>query len=402
MNFDETPEQAAFRAEVRAFLDEHASLRTGTDTEWSNAIYADEESERTYIERCRDWQRTLYDNGWAGVPWPKQFGGRGGSIAEMIIFVEEAARYDVSSGFFGVAQSLVGPPLMVHGNREQQERYLPPLLRGDEAWCQLFSEPGAGSDLASLSTKAVLDGDEYVVTGQKVWTTQAQYADFGILLTRTNPTAPKHEGITFFVVDMRSPGVEVRPLRQASGHCHFNEVFLDEVRIPAADVVGEVDGGWAVTRTVMSSEAGMIGGLGGADPANFATLRRLARELGRDRDPVVRQGLADVYSREQIMRYLGLRFQTFLMNGTGTPPDPSILKNTLTAANERKVDLAMSIEGPAGMLWGDGALDEGLWQNSLLYQFASRIGGGTNEVHRNMIAERSLGLPRDRPPVPST
>ena len=396
MDAPQTSEHDAFRAEVRAFLSEHAELKTGTEADWSRgATMAGGAEAKVYLERCRVWQHMLYDIGWAGIAWPTAFGGRGGSIAEMIVFTEEVARFDVSNGFFGVAQSLVGPPLMVHGTPEQQERYLPPLLRGDELWCQLFSEPDAGSDLASLATSAVRDGDEFVINGQKVWTSEAHNADLGILIARTDPGVPKHRGITFFIVDMHSPGIEVRPLRQATGHSHFNEVFFDDVRIPASNVVGAIDEGWKVTRTVMSSEAGMIGGLGDADPANATSLALLARTFGRDQDPVIRQGLADLYIREQIMRYLGMRFQSYLMTGAGTPPDPSILKNTLTATNEAKANLAMAVQGPAGLMADHDAPDDGLWQQSLLHQFASRIGGGTNEVHRNMIAERSLGLPRE-------
>ncbi len=396
MRLDDEEQYAAFRVEVRAFLDEHATLRTGTDADWSRgAVTADDAGATEFLEQCRKWQRILYEAGWAGITWPKKFGGRGGNIAEAIIFDEEAARYDVSTGFFAVAQSLVGPPLMVHGSPEQQDRYLPGLLSGDDQWCQLFSEPGAGSDLATLATRGVRDGDEFVVTGQKVWTSEAQHADLGILIARTDPDAPKHRGITFFVVDMRSPGVDVRPLRQATGQSHFNEVFLDAVRIPADNIVGELNGGWAVTRTVMSSEAGMISGFGGTNPANFRSILNVARLAGRTTDPVVRQRLAEIYSREQILRYLGLRSRTHLLGGGGTPPDPSLLKNVHTAANARKADFGLEVQGPAGMVSGSDALDDGLWQLNVLWQFASRIGGGTNEVHRNMIAERSLGLPRE-------
>jgi len=398
MNFDEAPEAAAFRMEVRGFLEAHATRKTGTDVDWSNGPLDDsDESDLRFLHQCQEWQRTLYDNGWAGLSWPTAFGGRGATSAELVIYAEEAGAFDVTNGFFGVAQSLVGPALMHHGSAAQQARYLPPLLRGDEMWCQLFSEPGAGSDLAALATRAVLDGDEYVATGQKVWSSEAHHADLGILIARTDPDKPKHRGITFFVLDMHQPGVEVRPLRQATGQRHFNEVFLDAARIPVDSVVGEVDGGWAVTRTVLTSEAGMIGG-GAGGPGNFAGMLRLARALGCDGDAVVRQGLADVYASEQMLRYMGMRIQTVITTGRGTMPDPSVLKNFLTGANERKADLALSLQGARGLLAGEDAEDNGLWQYNSLVQFSSRIGGGTNEVHRNMIAERALGLPRDVAP----
>ncbi len=392
MDFEDTPEEAAFRAEVRSFLEAHASLKTGTDADWSRGNMAeDEASIAAYNGRCAQWQRTLYENGWAGLAWPKVFGGAGRTPAEAIIFGQEAALFDVTSGFIAAAQQLVGPPIMRHGTPEQQARHLGPLLRGDELWCQLFSEPGAGSDLAALATRAVRDGDEWVVSGQKVWTSAAQHADFGILLARTDPDAPKHKGITFFIVDMRTPGIEIRPLVQATGLSHFNEVFLDEVRIPHANVVGEVNGGWAPARTTLASEAGMISGAG--QTSNFHAVLELARQCGRTDDPVIRQGLADVYTRERILKFFAMRMQTAMMHKRGTPPDPSVLKNFFTQSLSKRVELAVELEGAAGMLAGRDALHDGFWQKQVLAQFASRIGGGTNEVHRNMIGERALGLP---------
>jgi alkylation response protein AidB-like acyl-CoA dehydrogenase len=286
VDFDDTPEEAAFRREVRAFLEAHARRKTGTDADWSRGgVSEDPEQAAAYLERCRAWQRTLFDHGWAGITWPKEYGGRGGTPAESIIFNQEASQFDVTTGFIGAAQQLVGPPLLRFGTEEQKARYIPSMLKGDELWCQLFSEPGAGSDLAALATRAVRDGEEWVVTGQKVWTSEAQHADFGILLARTDPDAPKHKGITFFIVDMHSPGIEIRPLVQATGLSHFNEVFLTDVRIPAGNVVGEVNGGWAVARTTLASEAGMIGGAG--QTTTFQAVLELARACGRTGDPIV-------------------------------------------------------------------------------------------------------------------
>jgi alkylation response protein AidB-like acyl-CoA dehydrogenase len=394
VDFDDTPEEAAFRAEARAFLDAHATRKTGSDADWSRgAVATDPVVQAEYLRRCGEWQATLYDNGWAGIAWPKAFGGRGGTPSDSIIFNQEAREYDVTTGFIGAAQQLVGPPIMRHGNPEQQARYLGPLLRGDELWCQLFSEPGAGSDLAALATRAVRDGDEFVVNGQKVWTSEAHHADFGILIARTDPDAPKHRGITFFVVDMHSPGIDVRPLVQATGLSHFNEVFLTDVRVPVANVIGEVDGGWAVARTVMASESGMIGGAG--QTSTFEAVIELARVCGRTDDPVIRQRLADVYIRQRILTFLGWRMQTALMHKRGVPPDPSVLKNAFTAALSRRVELAVELEGAAGMLAGADAPQDGFWQMQCMGQFGSRIGGGTNEVHRNMIGERALGLPAE-------
>lgn len=395
MNFDESPEEAGLRTEIRAFLDAHATLKTGTDADWSRGPVNDsEEAAFAYSLRCREWQKTLYDNGWGGITWPKEFGGRGDSAAVSVIFGQESAKYDVTMGFGGAALSLVGPPIMRHGTAEQQQRFLPRLLSGEETWCQLFSEPGAGSDLAALSTRAVRDGDSFIVNGQKVWNTQAQFADWGILVTRTDPDVPKHKGLTFFLVDMKTPGIEVRPLVQATGQAHFNEVFFSDVLIPAENVVGEINNGWSVTRTVLSSEAGMIGSNSGG-PNSFDALLKTAREFGRTEDPVIRERLADIYARERMLQLLGLRMQSFILNGRGNPPDPSVMKNFMVASAERKYDLAIEIEGAAGMLDKADAPDSGFWQRQVMGQYGSRIGGGTTEVHRNMIAERALGLPRE-------
>ncbi len=394
MEFEDTEAEAALRAEVRAFLEAHARPKTGTDADWSRgAVAEDPASQADYLRRCREWQATLADHGWAGITWPREWGGRGGTPAESILFNQEAAAYDVATGFVGAAQQLVGPALLRHGSVEQKQRWITPLLRGDELWCQLFSEPGAGSDLAALATRAVRDGDEWVVTGQKVWTSGAHHADFGILLARTDPDVPKHAGLSLFVVDMRSAGIEIRPLVQATGLSHFNEVFLDEVRIPADHVVGEVGGGWAVARTVLASEAGMIGGAG--QTTTFPAVLALAEACGRSDDPVVRQELARVFTEQRILDFLRMRMQTAIMHRRGTPPDPSVLKNAFTRALRRRVELAVAIEGAGGMLAGTDAPQDGFWQMQVMGQFASRIGGGTEEVHRNMLGERALGLPAE-------
>lgn len=398
MNFDESLEEAEIRAEIRAFLDANATLKTGTETDWSRGPVDDsEEAARTYMERCRSWQKVLHDNGWAGITWPKEFGGRGDSAAVSVLFGQEASKYDVTAGFIAAVQSLVGPPIMRHGTAEQQARFLPGLLDGSVAWCQLFSEPGAGSDLAALSTRAVRDGDSFIVNGQKVWNTQAQFADWGILVTRSDPDAPKHKGITFLLVDMKTPGIEVRPLVQATGQAHFNEVFFNDVVIPVENVVGDINEGWAVTRTVLSSEAGMIGsGAGGSN--GFEGVLALARKYGRTNDADIRLRLADAYARERMLQLLGLRMQSFILNGRGNPPDPSVMKNFMVQAAEKRYDLALELEGADGMLDKVDAPQNGFWQSVHMGQFGSRIGGGTNEVHRNMIAERALGLPRDSQP----
>ncbi len=394
MDFEDSPELAAFRAEARTFLDQHAELKRGDESDWSrNGAAVDPEVAADYRRRCGEWQKLLADSGWAGLTWPVRFGGRGLSSAYQIVFNQELSRYDATSGFITAAQALVGPTLMTHGNAEQQDRYLEPLLTGAESWCQLFSEPGAGSDLAALATRAVRDGDEWVVNGQKVWTSSAQHADFGILVARTDPEAPKHKGLTFFIVDMGTPGIEVRPLVQAQGVAHFNEVFLSDVRIPDANVVGQVGDGWKVTRTTLRSESSMISGAGQA--TTYGAVLSTARRKERTGDPIVRQELARVWSNEQILRWMGWRTQTAVMTGRlELALHGSLLKNFFTKSLSHRVNLALDLEGAEGMLQHE-AEGDGFWQYQCLNQFASRIGGGTEEVHRNNLGEQALGLPRE-------
>lgn len=394
VDFEDSPELADFRAQVKAILDANAQLKRGDERDWSrNGAAVDEAVAKDFRERCHAWQKRLYDAGWAGITWPTKFGGRGLSPAHQIVFNQELSRYDASSGFMTATLALVGPTLMKHGTPQQQDRYLGPLLSGEESWCQLFSEPGAGSDLASLGTRAVRDGDEWVINGQKVWTSSAQYADFGILIARTDPAAPKHKGITFFIVDMRSPGIEIRPLVQAQGVAHFNEVFLSDVRIPAENVVGEVGDGWKVTKTTLRSESSMISG--GSQATGFDAILATARRTGRTDDLVIRDSLARVYSNEQILKWMGWRTQTAVMTGRyELALHGSLLKNFFTRALSFRVGLVIDIEGAEGMLQHE-AEGDGFWQYQLLNQFASRIGGGTEEVHRNNLGEQALGLPRE-------
>jgi alkylation response protein AidB-like acyl-CoA dehydrogenase len=384
----------AFRAEARAWLDAHAVLRAG-DGDWSNGpADASWAAECQYFEQCRTWQRTLFDGGWAGITWPREHGGRGGTPAESVAFAQEQARFDVSSGFLASTIALVGPTLLAHGTAEQCTRYLPPLLRGDEVWCQLFSEPGAGSDLAALRTRAVRDGDELVVDGQKVWTSGARHADFAILLVRTDPAAPKHRGITYLLLDMASPGVEIRPLHQITGAAHFNEVFLTEVRVPIANAVGPINGGWAPARTTLSNESALIGGSTGGG-SDAAAIVELARATARADDPAVRQALARVVTQERVLGWLRDRVQTDLLAGRAPTLDGSVLKVLWSNDRAAKGDAAVALLGAGGMLTGPDALRGGFWQTLLLNRFWASIGGGTDEIHRTMIGERALGLPAE-------
>ncbi len=280
MDFDDTREEAAFRAEVRAWLDAHAVRRPVDAAGVVRTHVADDRAQARHVAACREWQRTLHSGGWAGITWPKELGGRGGTAMQQMIFSQEQADYDVPVGALVVGLGMVGPTLMTWGRPEQQRRHLGPMLRGEEMWCQLFSEPGAGSDLPSLVTRATLDGDEYVVNGQKVWTTLAQYSDWGILLARTVRDVPGRAGLSYFLVDMRTPGIDVRPLRQITGVAHFNEVFLTDVRVPAANLVGAAGDGWKVARTTLTSERMAIGGGGGT---SFEDVAAFGARPGRRR-----------------------------------------------------------------------------------------------------------------------
>ena len=392
MDFEDTPEEAAFRREARDWLGAHATLKDPTRHAPASAGSVDREAELEHVRRSQAWQATLYEGGWAGITWPKEFGGRGGTPIQAIIFAEEQARFDVPTGVFAQGIGMAGPTIMAHGTQEQKDRFLQPMLRGDELWCQLFSEPGAGSDLANLSTRAERDGDEFVVNGQKVWTSSAHYSDWGILLARTDFDAPKHRGITYFLLDMRTPGIEVRPLRQATGVSHFNEVFLTDVRVPAANVVGPVNGGWGVTVTTLSNERMLIGG-GAAVGDAFGDLARLAAAFGRGSDPVARQLLADTFVRLQVLKYLGWRVQTAISQGRQPGPESSVLKLALSKHLTATGDLVMQLQGPHATLLDYDDPESGQWQRQFLGQWASKIGGGTEQVQRNIIGERVLGLP---------
>ena len=397
MDFDETPEEAAFRAEARAFLDEHAELRREGET--TNAYQqggrVSDAQDLSHVEACKQWQRTLFDNGWAGIGWPEEYGGRGGTGIQQGIFNREQARYAVSTGVFAVGIGMVGPTLIAHGTEEQKKHYLDALLRGDQVWCQLFSEPGAGSDLAGLATAAMLDGDEWAISGQKVWTSGAQHSDHGILLARTDPDQPKHRGITYFIVDMTTPGIDVRPLVQITGAAHFNEVFLDDVRVPEENVVGEIDGGWGVAQTTLMAERTLIGGGGGGAGLGWRDILDLARSTGRAGDPVVRQELARCYTRLQLTRFLGYRVQTATSHGRMPGPESSVMKLGLSQHSAVTGNLVLALSGAAGILDGPDAAQDGIWQKMFLGQWGIRLGGGTDQVQRNIIGERVLGLPSE-------
>ncbi len=385
---DDTPTEAALRGEVRAWMDEHAG-RFGRSTGPRRVRDTPE-----FVVASRAWQRELADGRWGAVTWPEAFGGRGFGPNEARIFREEEQRYDVHTGAQHTSVAMVGPTIIAHGTSDQQERFLGPILRGETLYCQLFSEPDAGSDLASLRTRAERDGDEWVVSGQKVWTSGAHHADRAILLARTGDGSTSHDGITYFLLDMRQPGIDVRPIVQINGAQHFNEVYLDEVRVADADRLGPVGEGWKVARTTLGAERAMIGSIRVDDRVD--RLIAAAKASGANVDPVLRQELVDVWIRASVLAFTSDRVLGALRTGGSIGPEASILKLSLSTLIGRLGDLAMRVLGPEGLLsGGDGHGPYGALQDSFLSQWSPRIGGGTEQIQRNLIGERVLGLPRE-------
>ncbi len=398
MDFDDTPEEAAWRVECRDFLDAHASRRDGA-IDWSASHWAIHptvaEAEAARVAAAM-WQTTKFEAGWAGLSWPREFGGRGMSSHFNAIFAETEAAYDVPIGVYAQSIGMAGPTIIVHGNDDQKARYLEPMLRGIETWCQLFSEPNAGSDLAGLRTAGVIDGDEMIVTGQKVWTSNAIEAAHAMLLVRTDPDAPKHRGITYLLLDMTLPGIEIRPLQQIDGRAEFNEVFLDEVRVPLDCVLGDVNAGWGPILTTLANERQSIGTAGRFGVADVVELARAFEVAHR---PTVRQQLARLVEMESTIRYLSYRVRTAASRGELPGAESSVLKLAASRRLELQGSLVMEIMGGAAMLAASDAHMNGFWQNaSFLGQWMSRIGGGTDEIQRNIVGENVLGLPQEPRP----
>lgn len=389
MDLNLTPNEQQFRDEFRAWL------AANVPAEWVGSTNSEDRSD--YLCYLRDWQRKLYEGGWAGISWPQQYGGRGVSLMEQAIFQEELAFVNTPQMIGTIGLSLVGPTIIAMGTEEQKERYLAPILSGEEIWCQGFSEPNAGSDLASVSTKAIRDGGDFVVNGQKIWTSLAQLADRCLLLVRTDTAAPKHKGITCLLLNMRSEGISVRPLRQMSGDSGFNEVFFSNVRVPVAQVLGKVDQGWTTAITALMNERANLGtGMHVIFKRNLEALiartHTVERNGGRaSEDPIVRQKLAQAYLELEILRLNTNRALTSLSK-TGIPgPEGSIQKLYWSEWNQRMQQTAQEILGPYGQL---SDFDNGTWQYSYLRTRGNTIEAGTSEVQRNIIAERVLGLPK--------
>jgi alkylation response protein AidB-like acyl-CoA dehydrogenase len=386
----DTPELAAFRTKVRAFLDEHAPKRRQRNDDEEESAF---EATIADLPTQKAFQAALFDAGLAGLTWPTPW-GQGLTAEHTRVYNEEAAGYEIPTTVYTIGLGMVIPTMIEFGTDEQRERYVHKALRGEEIWSQLFSEPGAGSDVASLQTRAERDGDEWILNGQKVWTTGAQLSDYGAVIARTNPDNPKHRGITMFIIDFHAPGVEVRPIKQINGGSGFNEVFFTDVRIPDSWRIGEVDDGWRCAIAMLMNERVAIGaGGGGGRGVGVGVLTRLARDRGRIDDPVVRQGIADVYINQQIMGYIGQRIRAAVRAGRAPGPEGSIAKLAGAVLSRRTSDLAASIAGPVGQAWENPK--DSRWAQLVLSTPASRIAGGTDEVQRNIIGERVLGLPKE-------
>jgi alkylation response protein AidB-like acyl-CoA dehydrogenase len=411
MDLTYPPEAEQFRKEIRGWLEENLP-----------AGWFEPDFELSGAERARfneEWVRKLYEGGWICASWPVEYGGKGLSTMDNVVLAEEfaRARAPMRADFFG--DTLVGPTILQWGTEEQKQQFLPPILNGQIRWCQGFSEPNSGSDLASLKTSAVLDGDEWVINGQKVWTTQAQYADFCFLLARTDPSAAKHKGISYLLVPMKQPGVEVRPITQPDGTAEFNEVFFDDARCPKENVVGGVNNGWVVANTTLAHERGM---------SATTSFRRFADELdamvvsaqasGAITDPTVRQRLMRYHTKVQILRINGLRSLSATVSGkkdSGVTALGVTNKMFWSEMHRDAMELAVDIYGAQSMLaeagpdggsWpgtmrgaGKGAYRVSAMLSAFFFSRSETIWGGTAEIQRNIVGERVLGLPRDSKPL---
>jgi len=387
MDLTLTPEQLQFRDELRAWLSANAP---------SPAARGDESMQQRF-ERLRVWQRKLHQAGWAGVAWPKEYGGRGASLMEQVIFLEELARAQAPPMANTLGLGLIGPTIIHFGTEEQKRRYLPKILSADEIWCQGFSEPNAGSDVAGIRTEAKADGDHFIINGHKVWNSYGWIADWCALVVRTDPSAPRHDGLTYILVDMKTPGVEVRPIRQMSGESEFAELYFKDVRVPAANVLGKVNQGWKVALgTLMHERATLGASITIVYRRSFDRLVELTRQRGLSGNPLVRQKLAQAYTELEVFRLNQMRAIS-RVSSSGVPgPEGSILKIFWSEYNQRFQQIAQEILGPYGMLEAGSpcAIDDGDWAYGFLRTRGNTIEAGTSEIQRNIIGHFVLGLPK--------
>ena len=378
MDFTYPSEAEAFRAELRQWLE--ANLPP--DLPEVTRIDGDGEQ----LERLRTWNRSLAEAGYAAIAWPPEYGGRGAGLMDEVVFAEEMDRAGAPGTLNPLGLANIAPAIMQWGTEDQNRRFLPRMLRGDDIWCQGFSEPNAGSDLASLSTRAVLDGEEFVVNGQKIWTTLGHLANWCELLVRTDPTVPKHQGISCLLVDMTRPGIEVRPLVTITGEAEFSEIFFTDVRVPASALLGPVNEGWQVAITTLTHERGGVAGLHLRVRRSIASLISAARETGRTGDPLVRQALARLYLEGEYLKLLADRAVSGQLHGRPLGPESSLAKLVWSDIENHLADVAGLVLGPEA--------NTGAWGRQRVYVRAVTIAGGTTQVNKSVIAQRVLGLPR--------
>jgi len=394
MDFDDTPDEAAFRAEARAFLSGNAKLK---DRSGPVARYGD--TDEGDVDEAKAWQRKKAEAGFACITWPKDWGGRGGSPMQQIIFSQEESNYDVPPNIFLIGLGMCVPTFITYAKPEQIAARVPPAVRGDEIWCQLFSEPSGGSDVAGLRTRAEKRGDEWVINGQKIWTSGAHYSRYGLIIVRTDPSVPKHAGLTAFFIDMESPGIEIRPIHQMSGASNFNEVFFTDLRVPDENRLGGVGQGWKVAITTLMNERYAAGDPRRPEPRDLLDLaQRLPGMDGRPaiEDPVVRERIAEWHAQASGITYTRFRIMTALSRGQTPGPENSIGKVVTASLQQQIASFGMDLLGMAGeVMQDDLAPMHGLFQNALLSSPGMRIAGGTDEILRNIIAERVLELPGD-------
>jgi alkylation response protein AidB-like acyl-CoA dehydrogenase len=396
MDLTLTPAEEKFQDDCRTWL------ATQAPRQWHDPAFRESLTPAEEIAFLKSWQRTLYDGGWVGLAWPREYGGHGATLMEQVIFNQEMARAKAPPLINVLGLIVAGPTIMVHGTEEQKRRYLPKILNAEEIWCQGFSEPNSGSDLASLATRATLDGDEFVVNGQKIWNSYGHVAQQCLLLVRTEPNLPKHKGISALIVDMQSHGLTVKPLHQITGDAEFNEVFFDNVRVPRAHLLGELNDGWNVAITILMFERLNTASLLEiqtkiALDELIATARRTLRN-GRPatEDPLIRQKLAQIYIDVEILRLSTYRSITRFQRGQRPGPEGSIDKLFWSETAQRLFEVAMEILGPQGQLvkGSKWTVDGGHWAYQFLRSRADTIAGGTSEILRNIIGERVLGLPK--------
>ena len=386
MDFNDTPEEARFREEAATWLAENAPN--------DDAFHA-----LTPLQQAKQWQKQKYDAGWACIGWAPEFGGRGASPIEEVIWRQEESQYDLPANFFLIGQGMIAPTLMAWARDEDKARYLPPLASGEEVWCQLFSEPAGGSDLAALRTRAERDGDEWVINGQKIWTSGAHFSDYGVIVVRTDPTVPKHKGLSYFYVDMNAPGVEIKPIKQLTGDSDFNEVYFNDVRVSDQQRLGEVGQGWQVSLTTLMNERAAIGGsFGQMDVALAMAVAQKVEIDGRPalEDASVRARLANWYVQESGLKYTGYRSLTALSRGALPGPENSIGKLVGAPKMQAMSSYLMDLLEASGAITDESlATEAGIIQRAYMGAPGLRIAGGTDEIMANIIAERVLGLPQE-------